>query len=328
MQFFKIFSAAMLMATVSVGAVQAKGLRDSVPTEFPPSSYKGKQYIDSKGCVFIRAGFSGNVTWVPRVARSRKQICGQRPTFAKAPTPNAPVVADAPVAKPAVKPVRTRVAAPKPAPKRVVRVPAAPIAKPVVRTAVVAPTPAPVRAPKRIARRVVRTPVAVPVQPVVVPQPVIVAAPVVVQQPVVRQVTYPTYQTTTRTPRTRTRRVATPKPTRAQALAAATPSNTVLEQRLARIAPPTKPPEGYVAAWSDDRQNPNRARGTAAGKAQMEMVWTNTVPSRLVAVSTSQDTLRRVVVRVQREDRRQATVLSTKSRRNLLRSEANTGGNR
>jgi len=41
-------------------------------------------------------------------------------------------------------------------------------------------------------------------------------------------------------------------------------------------------PEGYKRAWNDDRFNPNRGRGTVAGQRQMEMVWTNTVPRRLI----------------------------------------------
>lgn len=246
------------MTAVSVGAANAKSLRNAgIPADFPPSSFKGKQYVDSNGCVFIRAGISGNVTWVPRVSRSRQQICQQKPTFAKVQKPDVPVVVDvAPSApKPVTKPAPTQVVTPKPTPKRVVRTPVA--------------KPAP--APKRIVRAPTPKPVAKPTRRVVrrVAQPAVVAAP---------------------------KPVAVPKPA---------------PKRIVRIAMPSKPPAGYTTVWTDGRHNQNRARGTATGKAQMEMVWTNTVPRRLIAVSTSQDTRRRVVVRLPRKEARQVTIVST-----------------
>ena len=70
---------ALLAATLGVTGAQAQDSR-SQPAEFPPSSYKGKQYVDSAGCVFIRAGIDGNVSWVPRMSRARKQVCGFQPT--------------------------------------------------------------------------------------------------------------------------------------------------------------------------------------------------------------------------------------------------------
>ena len=58
------------------GAAGAQTLRaDNGPAERPPVSFKGKQYIDSKGCVYIRAGYGERVTWVPRVNRKRQVYC-------------------------------------------------------------------------------------------------------------------------------------------------------------------------------------------------------------------------------------------------------------
>ena len=50
------------------------------PTEFSSSSDKGTQYIDNRGYVYVRDGISGDVLWIPRVTRFRKQICGQTPS--------------------------------------------------------------------------------------------------------------------------------------------------------------------------------------------------------------------------------------------------------
>lgn len=110
------------------GAVQAQTLRNSSgPAEVPSASYKGQTYIDSRGCVYIRAGRSGTTQWVPRVNRDRSLVCGQRPTVQAA----APRKVVDPLPKIAPTPA-PRVAA---APQQAVRK-AAPVvrqAKPVVR---------------------------------------------------------------------------------------------------------------------------------------------------------------------------------------------------
>lgn len=50
-------------------------------------------------------------------------------------------------------------------------------------------------------------------------------------------------------------------------------------------------PEGYRPAWRDDRLNPNRGRGTAAGDAQMRTVLTETVPMQEAAPAPAAATL-------------------------------------
>lgn len=118
-----------LIAGLSATGAEALSLkRGAQPAEQPPSSYKGNTYVDSRGCVYVRAGFGGGTTWVPRVTRNRKVVCGARPSVGGAPS----VVATAP--KVAPKPVAT--SAPKPVAPQSTR---KPVTKPQTRTVAVAP---------------------------------------------------------------------------------------------------------------------------------------------------------------------------------------------
>jgi hypothetical protein len=67
-----------------VSPISAVAQSSGVPADFPPTSFTGNQFVDSEGCAFIRAGISGVDTWVPRVDRSRNQLCHFVPTFTTA----------------------------------------------------------------------------------------------------------------------------------------------------------------------------------------------------------------------------------------------------
>ena len=88
-----------------------------VPAELPPADFAAREYVDSLGCAFQRAGVSGTLVWVPRLGADRKPVCGKPPSFAAlietpkidpAGTDAAPAVATkAATAKPAVAKVKT-----------------------------------------------------------------------------------------------------------------------------------------------------------------------------------------------------------------------------
>ena len=69
MKLTRIIASGIILGSVALTTLDAQTLRNAQPpAEFPPASYTGKQYIDSRGCIYIRAGIDGNVTWVPRVS--------------------------------------------------------------------------------------------------------------------------------------------------------------------------------------------------------------------------------------------------------------------
>ena len=117
----RIVSIAALFAVLSGFSVAAQ---DSLsPAELPPAGFEGREYVDSRGCVFLRSTFGGEVTWVPRFGPDRQPICnGQTTTQAAAPaSPEPATTAPATTAQapaPAVRPV--------PQPVGQVRLPPAP----------------------------------------------------------------------------------------------------------------------------------------------------------------------------------------------------------
>lgn len=77
---------AVLRALAVALALSGPALGETAgPAELPPKEYAGEQYVDSKGCVFLRAGPKGEETWIPRVTRDGKPLCGYPPSGQRVP---------------------------------------------------------------------------------------------------------------------------------------------------------------------------------------------------------------------------------------------------
>ncbi|MEP3845452.1 MAG: SPOR domain-containing protein [Paracoccaceae bacterium] len=68
------------MFVLSICAGLAAAQSETGPAETPPNSFNGRQFVDSRGCVFLRAGTDGNTYWVPRLNTARQPICAQKST--------------------------------------------------------------------------------------------------------------------------------------------------------------------------------------------------------------------------------------------------------
>lgn len=74
-------AAIILVGLLGAGAGTAQTNGDG-PAELPPADFAGRQYVDSRGCVFIRAQVDGTVSWAARLTADRQPLCGFQPTFA------------------------------------------------------------------------------------------------------------------------------------------------------------------------------------------------------------------------------------------------------
>ena len=296
-------------------------------------------YVDSRGCVFLRAGLSGRTTWVPRVSSNRKALCGYPPTLQAMAKP-------VPVQEPAVV-----AQAPQPAPRGAVGQPIDTVASlktpPKIRVtppaAVVSADsgyytralPAPVVAPQTLPRAVVmNTATARPVAPVFLPAQIgagkigcFESAPVpkVVAlsnggtavlctrgDGTLNGVRAPIYDTVAMGEGGRVgaglypaagqtvRRSAATAPVRATGGGAVVAYVPAPAAQLTEVIVP----KGYKRAWKDDRLNPYRGQGTVVGQGEQDRVWTREIPAQLV--------MQQVVVPGQR------VVVSTKTPRPVL----------
>lgn len=295
MSFPKLVSSAVFAVFMGGAGALAQGLgAASLPAEFPPASFKGKQFADSRGCVFIRAGVDGNVTWVPRLTRAREHICGAQPTFAKAqPAPE-------PVAQPAPEPKKVAEA-----PKPTVKVKPAPVVvKPALVTVskttkpkVAAPTIAPMKtvattkvaqkpakaAPKRVAPTALAVPAATSSCPQFGPSGQFMTGAGLRCGPQAESpVTFGSAAGGA---------ISAPPVIRAVPSVQGQPQQQAVVQQVPRPSG-VSIPKGYRPVWTDDRLNPNRGPQNALGQAQMELVWTNTVPRKLVEKRSGRDVSR------------------------------------
>jgi hypothetical protein len=320
MKITKIIALVVIVATAGVAMTQAQSLRNAdPPAEFPPSSYKSTQYVDSRGCVYVRAGISGDVTWIPRVTRSRKQLCGQTPSIAGA------VASAQPRAKAADKPIQITLDAP---------VNVAPTAKTVAKAKVAAAPK-----PRRVSvagPAAARKPVTIAASPVVIRPAAKVAQPKVVSvQPQTSHGVSACSGASATSQRylgkaagrlavrcgPQARSYSTAR-RNVPAIAPGAVAPVAIAQQNQRVVTSYRPqvayagtatingatrivpkhvlanrqnaqnlqiPDGYRPVWTDDRLNPNRAEQSIVGQGQIKLVWTNTVPRRLINKASGRD---------------------------------------
>lgn len=273
MRITTVIATSLFVVAAGAGWTNAQALRNAgPPAEFPPASYKGKQYVDSRGCVYIRAGIDGNVTWVPRVNRQRNLLCGFQPSLspaqlAQARTGPSAGTSGAPVeitlapedrrAAPAAPAPVPRAAAPQPSPGPAPTVFGSPA--PQTETA-----PAPRRTETAAAPRAAPSPG---------PAPTVFGSPPPKAAPAATAQARPAARKPSPAPApTVLSGAAQPKPKVVRARPAPQPHELAPGTRIVRRhivenrqnTTNLRVPAGYRAVWTDDRLNPARAERTQA----------------------------------------------------------------
>jgi hypothetical protein len=287
---FKILPAAIVAAVVGSFAAQAQTLAQiGGPAELPPAGYKGAQFIDSRGCVFMNASFSGAAQWVPRVNSSRKVLCGMPPTFGPKPVidvaeDNAPMVAPVAIAEAAPAPKVQREVAPMRTVASNMIADAAPLALPVVAPSVTPEMPA-ARAPSSQSYETVAGNgpsngqigcySSAPVPEVVRLRNGGTAVVCTTGDGTLTGWRPPIY------PRNAGVGAALHDPV--EVVRGGHVNHSGTDYATADVEETPAIPAGYKAAWKDGRLNTKRAVGSAEGQLAQDQVWTKKVPAQLVA---------------------------------------------
>ncbi|MDB5664560.1 SPOR domain-containing protein [Cypionkella sp.] len=285
---FKIVSAAVFLAAMAPIAASAQTVAQiGQPAERPPASYKGAQYVDSRGCVFMNASYAGAAQWVARVNRSHKVLCGYPPTFGPKPViemaddvaPAAPVVvksakAHAPMATVASAMMPEAVVV-RPVPKLRVEHSTAGLA---------ANLPVPPQSYQRAATAgsapgKIGCYTNAPVAEVVRLRNGGTAVVCTRGDGTLNGWRPPIYPRGSRVGASLNEPV---RVARADTTAGAVRVASALTYASAAL-PDVVVPKGYKLAWTDDRLNPMRGIGTPEGQAAQEQLWTQKVPAQLIA---------------------------------------------
>ncbi|UWQ47079.1 SPOR domain-containing protein [Leisingera aquaemixtae] len=289
MKITRIIALAIITGASGAAGVQAQTLRPtSPPAEYPPASYDGRQFVDSRGCVYIRAGIDGNVTWVPQVTRSRKQICGFQPTQLAGTTQQQPRAA-APeliTLEPSQQPAQTAAPAPAASAPAAASPPpqVAATAKPRRTPQTASARPAPAAATAPAVRKVVQA----------APAPASAPAAAAPQSSVLLTPNTRVVQTHIYQERRLSNSFQVPPGYRpVWTDGRLNPQRAVRTVRPAVVTGAAQVPPGYLRVEREDgRLNPMRGLRSPQGDAQMARVWNDGVPRRLVQLPLDRPTVR------------------------------------